>query len=205
MRRPLSISTLLLAGLALLPTAVLAKTAPESQAAAFHLPSATGDSVALQNYAGKWVVLEWVNYDCPFVKKHYRSGNMPALQKEMREKGVVWLSINSSADGKQGAFRGEELAARMKDEKAGPDQYLIDADGTVGRAYGAKTTPTMVVIDPKGRIVYQGAIDDHPSTDAEDIPKSKNYVRQAFESAMAGKPVEVQQTRSYGCSVKYSD
>lgn len=205
MRRQLLISTFLSAGLAVLPSVSWAKTAPEPSATPFSLPSAKGDTVALQSYAGKWVVLEWVNYDCPFVKKHYHSGNMPALQKEMRDKGVVWLSINSSAEGKQGSFRGEELFARMKDEKAGPDQYLIDANGEVGRAYGAKTTPTMVVIDPKGRIVYQGAIDDHPSTDVEDIPKSKNYVRLALESALAGKPVATKQTKSYGCSVKYSD
>lgn len=178
---------------------------PGNLAPAFTLPDAAGTKRSLADFKGKWVVLEWVNYDCPFVKKHYGSGNMPALQKEMRAQGIVWLSINSSADGKQGSFRGEELKARMKSEKAEPDHYLVDADGKVGKSYNAKTTPAMFVINPQGVVTYAGAIDDHPSTDAEDIPKSVNYVKQAISQALAGKPVETASTKSYGCSVKYAN
>jgi hypothetical protein len=178
---------------------------PGQLAPPFTLPDAAGTKRSLADFKGKWVVLEWVNYDCPFVKKHYGSGNMPALQKEMRAQGIVWLSINSSAEGKQGSFRGEALQARMKTEKAEPDHYLIDADGKVGKSYNAKTTPTMVLINPQGAIAYVGAIDDHPSTDAEDIPKSVNYVKQAVSQAFAGKPVETASTKSYGCSVKYAN
>lgn len=171
----------------------------------FTLPDAEGQSHTLSSLRGKYVVLEWVNYDCPFVGKHYGSGNMQKLQKEYRAKGVVWLSVNSSAPGKQGNFSGEELKRRIAKEKAGPDAYLLDPDGKVGRLYKAKATPTLVVIDPKGFVVYAGAIDDHSSTDKGDIPKSKNYVKAALDASLAGQPVETASTSAYGCSVKYSD
>jgi peroxiredoxin len=178
---------------------------PGATAPDFTLPDAAGNDHSLSQYRGKWVVLEWVNYDCPFVKKHYGSGNMQALQKASREKGAVWLSINSSAPGKQGHFEGRELAKRMADVKASPDAYLLDPDGKVGLAYKAKTTPTMFVINPDGKVMYAGAIDDKPSTDKEDIAGARNYVRAALEAGMAGKPVETASTTSYGCGVKYKD
>jgi peroxiredoxin len=178
---------------------------PGAEAPAFSLPDAQGKNRSLADYRGKWVVLEWVNYDCPFVQKHYGSGNMQKLQSEARAKGVVWLSVNSSAPGKQGHFEGAELARRMAEVKAGPDAYLLDPDGKVGKAYQAKTTPTLFVINPEGTVMYAGAIDDKPSTDQEDIPAAKNFVRAALDAAMAGKPVETASAPSYGCGVKYKD
>jgi peroxiredoxin len=169
----------------------------------FTLPDAAGGKHSLSQYKGKWVVLEWVNYDCPFVKKHYGSGNMQKTQKAARDKGAVWLSINSSAPGKQGNFAGQELVKRIADLKAGPDAYLLDPEGKVGMEYKAKTTPTMFVINPAGMVIYSGAIDDKPSADQEDIPGAKNYVQAALDAGMAGKPVEVASTQSYGCGVKY--
>lgn len=178
---------------------------PGSLAPDFTLPDASGKSHSLSAYRGKWVVLEWVNYDCPFVRKHYGSGNMQKLQKEYRGKGAVWLSINSSAPGKQGHFEGQELAQRMAAVKAQPDAYLQDPDGKVGLLFKAKTTPSMFVINPQGKVVYVGAIDDKPSTDQEDIPKARNYVQAALDAGLAGKPVETASTTSYGCGVKYKD
>jgi peroxiredoxin len=176
---------------------------PGFPAPGFTLPDAAGANHSLSQYKGKWVVLEWVNYDCPFVKKHYGSGNMQKIQKAARDKGAVWLSINSSAPGKQGHFAGQELIKRIADAKAGPDAYLLDPDGKVGKEYKAKTTPAMFVINPAGMVVYSGAIDDKPSADQEDIPGAKNYVQAALDAGMAGKPVEVASTQSYGCGVKY--
>jgi peroxiredoxin len=178
---------------------------PGAMAPDFTLPDAAGKDRALADYRGKWVVLEWVNYDCPFVKKHYGSGNMQKLQKAASDKGVVWLSINSSAPGKQGHFEGDALTQRMAAVKAAPAAYLQDPEGKVGRLYKAKTTPTLFVVNPEGKVVYAGAIDDKPSTDQEDIAKAKNYVQAALDAAMAGKPVEPASTTSYGCGVKYKD
>jgi peroxiredoxin len=185
--------------------ASFAGMAPTQKAPEFSLADANGKTHALADYKGKWVVLEWVNYDCPFVKKHYQSGNMQSLQKEIRGQGVVWLSINSSADGKQGSFRGEELQSRMEKEKAAPDAYLIDADGKVGKTYDARTTPTMVLINPEGQVAYIGAIDDHASTDVEDIPKSVNYLKKAVNEGLQGKPISTPSSKSYGCAVKYAN
>lgn len=188
--------------------AAVAKTVaprPGAQAPDFTLPDAQGANHALTDFKGKWVVLEWVNYDCPFVKKHYGSGNMQKLQADARAKGATWLSINSSAPGKQGHFEGAELTQRMAAVRAQPDFYLQDPEGKAGKAYNAKTTPTLFVIDPQGKVVYAGAIDDKPSTDQEDVPKAKNYVRAALDAAMAGKTVEVATAPSYGCGVKYKD
>lgn len=178
---------------------------PGSPAPDFTLTDAAGKSHALSAYKGKWVVLEWVNYDCPFVRKHYGSGNMQKLQKESRGKGAVWLSINSSAPGKQGHFEGEALAARIAKEKGAMDAYLLDPDGKAGRLYKAKTTPHMFVINPEGVVTYAGAIDDKPSTDLEDIAGASNYVRAALDAGLAGKPVETSSTAPYGCGVKYGD
>jgi peroxiredoxin len=175
------------------------------KAPAFTLTSAAGKKHSLSDFAGKFVVLEWVNFGCPFVKKHYNSENMQNLQTAYTEKGVIWLSICSSGPGKQGYFDGDELTAELESKKAHATAYLIDADGKVGRMYEAKTTPHMFVIDPKGVLIYAGAIDDRPSTQVEDVEGATNYVQQALDAAMAGKKVEVTATKSYGCSVKYAN
>jgi Redoxin len=177
--------------------------APGTAAPAFTLSSATGASVSLQDFTGKTVVIEWVNYDCPFVKKFYSGGAMPALQAKWTAQGVVWLSINSSAEGKQGHFTPAELTARIATEKAVPTHYLLDTAGTTGKAYGASTTPQMVVIDGTGVVRYHGAIDSKRSVDASDIAGATNYVDQALTELAAGKPVSTAQTKSYGCGVKY--
>lgn len=177
---------------------------PGAKAPPFTLPSATGGTVSLSAHAGKTVVLEWVNYDCPFVKKHYQgSGNMPKLQAEATAAGVVWLSICSSAPGKQGHFAGADLTARIASEKAVPTAYLIDADGAVGKAYGAATTPQIVIVDKDGVVRYHGAIDSVRSTDPADIATATNYVSAALADLAAGRPVATAQTKSYGCGVKY--
>jgi len=175
----------------------------DSPAPDFTLTDSKGESHSLSDFKGKYVVLEWVNYDCPFVRKHYRSGNMQELQKHATGEGVVWLSICSSAPGKQGHFEGSELTERIADEKATPTAYLIDSDGKVGRMYDAKTTPHMFVVNPEGTLIYAGAIDNTPSTDKEDIPKSTNYVMQVLDESTAGKPLSVKGSKPYGCSVKY--
>ena len=148
----------------------------------FTLPDNGGNKHSLSDFKGKFVVLEWVNYDCPFVRKHYRSGNMPRLQKIYTKKDVVWLSICSSAPGKQGYFETDELSERMKKEKAIPTAYLLDPDGKVGKTYGAKTTPHMYVINPDGMLIYAGGIDNIASTDIDDIEEATNYVKEVLDS-----------------------
>ena len=195
----------------LLPLAILALGAASAHAAGavgqpapgFSLNDAKGAKHSLSDYKGQTVVLEWVNYECPFVKKHYSSGNMQKLQSTYTGKGVVWLSINSSAPGKQGNFAPDVIQSMFAERKAGSTAYLIDADGTVGRAYGAKTTPHMFVIDAAGMVVYAGGIDDKPSTDLADIAGARNYVQAALDETLAGKPVSTPTSTPYGCSVKY--
>ncbi len=169
----------------------------------FTLTDTNNASHKLSQYAGKYVVLEWVNPDCPFVKKHYESGNMQNLQKELRGKDVVWLSICSSAEGKQGHYSAAEWNMMTAEKKAAPNAVLLDAEGKVGALYGAKTTPHMYVINPKGILSYAGAIDDKASTKIEDVSGAKNYVRSAVDDLMAGKKVKNGQTQPYGCGVKY--
>jgi peroxiredoxin len=169
----------------------------------FTLSDAEGTKRSLSDYKGKYVVLEWVNHGCPFVKKHYNSDNMQSLQKEFTAKDVVWLSISSSAKGKEGYQTPAEWKKTTQEKGAAPTAVLLDAEGRVGKLYGAKTTPHMFVIDPQGVLVYKGAIDDTPSADEKDAKTAKNYVRAALEESMAGKPVSVSATKSYGCSVKY--
>lgn len=179
--------------------AVVGQTAP-----AFSVADCCGKKVSLSDYKGKFVVLEWTNHECPFVVKHYSSGNMQALQKEYTGKGVVWLSVISSAPGQQGYVKDMDQAMKLtEDRKASPTHVLVDSDGAVGKTYGAKTTPHMFVINPAGKVVYAGAIDDKKSTDSKDIASSKNYVKAALDEAMAGKPVTTASSTPYGCSVKY--
>ena len=175
----------------------------DKPAPGFTLMDSEGKNHSLADFRGKYVVLEWVNYDCPFVRKHYRSGNMQQLQKTYTGKGVMWLSICSSAPGKQGHFAADELKERIAEEKAMPTAYLVDPEGTVGKEYEAKTTPHMFVINPEGTLIYAGAIDDIASTDVDDIGEATNYVKAAIDAAQAGQPVAVKSTKSYGCSVKY--
>lgn len=176
---------------------------PGQAAPEFKLNDASGHVQSLSAQKGKWVVLEWLNHGCPFVKKHYDAGNMQALQTKYTGKGVVWFSVISSAPGKQGAGTGAQVLEEAKEKKSAATAILIDSDGKTGRAYGAQTTPDMYVISPKGTLVYMGAIDDKASTEVSDIPNSKNYVAAALDEAMAGKPVTTASTKSYGCSVKY--
>lgn len=162
-----------------------------------------GKTQKLSEYRGKYVVLEWTNKDCPYTKKHYESGNMQALQKEWTGKGVVWLTILSSAKGEQGYLTAEQENVFLSKAKASPSAVILDPSGALGHEYSAKTTPHMFVIDPSGKLIYDGAIDDHATTDVSDIKSSKNYVSAALTEAMGGKPVATAYTRPYGCSVKY--
>ena len=167
------------------------------------LPDTTGATRSLSAYKGKFVVLEWVNFECPFVGKHYGSGHMQKLQKDYTGKGVVWLSVNSSRAGSQGYYASDKVNALIKEKGAAPTAYLLDTAGTVGRAYGARTTPHMFIVDPKGTLIYAGGIDDTPSTDQADIATAKNFVSKALDEALAGKPVSTASSQPYGCSVKY--
>lgn len=163
-----------------------------------------GQTHKLSEYKGKFVVLEWTNNGCPYTQKHYASGNMQALQKQWTGKGVVWLTVLSSAPGEQGYMTASQENAYIGKVHADPTAALLDPQGTIGHLYAAKTTPHMFVIDPSGKLIYDGAIDDHPTTDVSDIPTSKNYVSAALTEAMAGQAVATTYTRPYGCSVKYS-
>jgi len=204
-RLPLALAGLALALFAIAPAGARAAARPGEPAPAFTLVDADGKERSLAEFAGKPVVLEWTNAGCPFVRKHYDSGNMQALQKKWTEKGVVWLTINSSAKGKQGHVDGAGAKKEMAENQAAPTAYLLDPDGKVGKSYGATATPHMFVIDAKGQVVYAGAIDDKPSTDRADIAGARNYVDEALTAVLAGKPVETRATRAYGCSMKYAD
>ncbi len=174
------------------------------QAPDFRLRSAGGETVALSDFPGRTVILEWTNHDCPFVRKHYESDNMQALQRRYAPDEAVWLSIISSAPGKQGHVSAEQARALTASRKAAPSHVLFDPDGTVGRAYGAKTTPHMFVIAGNSRTVrYMGAIDSIRSADPGDIPEATNYVDMAMSALARGEPPQPPATRPYGCSVKY--
>ena len=181
-------------------TAALDQKAPD-----FSLTGIDGKTYRLSEFKGKYVVLEWNNLDCPFVKKYYGGGTMQALQKQYVEKGVVWLTICSSAPGKQGFYEPDQLKAMAAERKLGSTAYLRDVDGAVGHAYGAKTTPHMFVISPEGVLIYAGAIDDKPSTNPDDLKDATNYVQTSLNEAMAGQAIAVKSTASYGCSVKYAN
>lgn len=196
-------STLALA--VFLAATAVAGAVPEigKPAPAFTAVDSNGKSHALADFKGKTVVLEWTNDGCPYVKKHYGAGNMQKIQKDLTGEGVVWLSVISSAPGKQGHVDGKGANALTASRGAAPTAVLLDPTGKVGRAYEAQTTPHMYVIDAKGTLRYMGAIDDQPNTDAATIKGARNYVREAVAALKAGKPVEVTATDPYGCSVKY--
>ncbi len=169
----------------------------------FSQVDSNGKTQKLSDYRGKYVVLEWHNQGCPYTQKHYNSGNMQKLQKEWTGKGVVWFTVISSAPGKQGFVTPAQENEYLKTMKAAPTAVLMDPAGTLGRLYDAKTTPEMFVIDPQGTLIYQGAIDDRPTSDQANITGARNYLNAALTEAMAGKPVTDAATRPYGCSVKY--
>jgi peroxiredoxin len=168
----------------------------------FNVTDLAGKPVSLADYRGKTVVLEWHNFGCPFVQKHYRSGNMQALQKKYAG-DVVWLAVNSTTRIASDYTEPAKLAGQLRDFGAAPARYLMDDPGAMGHAYGAKTTPHMFIIDAAGKVVYNGAIDDKRSTNVEDVKGAKNYVVAALDEIKAGKPVSVSTTTPYGCTVKY--
>ncbi|MGA0094339.1 MAG: thioredoxin family protein [Chthoniobacterales bacterium] len=190
----------------LLAVSVSSLAAPQTgqPAPGFTLTDSNGQSRKLSDFTGKFVVLEWLNHTCPFVVKHYGSGNMQKLQKEYTDKGVVWLSIASSAPGKPGYMNAEETNKTKEEKGSAATAVLLDEDGAVGRAYQARVTPECFVIDPEGILIYSGAIDSVKSPDPADIATATNYVKQALDEAMAGKKVSEPVTSAYGCGVKYA-
>ncbi len=199
------LKTTFLSVLALVATLGLAQAAPKIgyPAPAFSAVDTTGKTWSLAELKGKRIILEWTNDQCPYVVKHYGSGNMQALQKEATGAGYLWLSIISSAPGKQGHVSPAEADALTASRGAAPTAVLIDSQGVLGRAYEAKTTPHLFIIDEAGNLVYQGGIDDKPTTDPADIAGANNYVRQAMAELASGKPIANPVTRPYGCSVKF--
>ena len=177
---------------------------PGDPAPGFQGKDSDGKTRSLSQYRGKYVVLEWANQSCPYEQKHYNTGNMEKLQKEWTAKGVVWLSVLSSAPGQPGYVSPAEENDYLKRMKAAPTAAVLDPSGTIGRLYSAKTTPHMFVIDPAGKLIYEGAIDDAPSTDPSTLHAAHNYVSAALTEALAGKAISTVVTRPYGCSVEYA-
>jgi len=194
---------LLLVGFLFINANTVLAVNPGQPAPDFTLTDVSGKAVKLSELKGKYVVLEWVNPDCPYVQKHYNSANMPNLQKEYGGRQVTWLTINSTREGHSEFKSPQQMGGWMKEKGAAPAATLLDRDSKVGKAYGAVTTPHMYVIDPKGTLVYVGAIDDKRSTNPADVKTAKNYVRLALEESLAGKPVSTASTSPYGCTVKY--
>jgi hypothetical protein len=199
-------SIVALAALACLPLAAHAAATLDQPAPAFTVQGADGKPVSLSAYRGKTVVLEWTNHECPFVRKHYDgSGNIPKLQKEATASGVVWLQVISSHPGSQGHVSGAEALKLNQQRGSAPSAVLLDADGKVGKAYGAQTTPHLYVVNADGKLVYKGGIDSIPSSRIDDIAKADNYVKLALADVAAGRKVAQASTRPYGCSIKYAD
>lgn len=198
------LAPMLALGLALASApAALADVQPGKPAPDFTARDSTGKDVKLSSLRGKTVVLEWTNHLCPYTVKHYVTGNMQALQKDAAKDGIVWLTIASSAPGTQGHVNGLEADKLTADRGAAPASVLLDPEGTVGHLYEAKTTPHMFVIDPEGKLVYMGAIDDKPTANSADVKTARNYVREALDAVKSGTPVKSASTRPYGCTVKY--
>ena len=202
-RTPFVMVAVLPLGLATLAAGALPRPEVGKPAPALTLPDTRGAEHSLAQYRGKWVVLEWVNYGCPYVQKHYRSGTIPGQQKKWRDRGVVWLAIVSSAPGQQGHHAPAEMNTHSEKMGSNASAVLLDPAGTVGRAYDARTTPHMFVIDPQGTLVYMGGIDDVPSPREVDLARAKQLVDAALEEATAGRPVTAPMSPPYGCNVKY--
>jgi alkyl hydroperoxide reductase subunit AhpC len=200
MNKPLAA---LAAAIALAAPAVHAAVTIGQPAPPFTAQDTSGRSVSLSEFKGRTVVLEWVNPGCPYVVKHYGSGNMQATQKAARDKGVVWLSVNTTATEHRDYLAPAAMAGWMAQQKAAASATLMDSDGRVGRAYGARTTPHLYIVDPAGTLVYAGGIDNKPSANPADIATAKNHVNAALAELLAGKPISEAQARPYGCSVKY--
>lgn len=196
-------ATLLLALIGVVTAARAARVG--EKAPDFTATDTNGQTHKLSDYAGKFVVLEWTNRGCPYTQKHYKSSNMQRLQREWTEQGVVWLTVVSSAPGKQGYVTATEENAYVKQMSAAPTAVLLDPTGALGHLYDAKTTPDMYIIDPHGTLIYSGAIDDRATTEVSDVAGAKNYVVLALQEATNGKPVSNPTTRPYGCSVKYAE
>jgi len=199
----MKLSVLLIAALALSAAPTLAAPVPGQPAPAFRGVDVNGKPVSLADFRGKTVVLEWNNPNCPFVQKHYTSGNMQSLQQKNTAAGVVWLAINSTAESHSDYMAPAKLAAWFGEQKAAPTAVVMDPKGEIGRAYGAKVTPHMYVIDAKGTLVYAGAIDDKRSANPADIKTSTNHVAVALGEVAAGKAVTTSTTTAYGCTIKY--
>ena len=197
LRRTL-IATAALVALGAQAAATVGQPAPD-----FTLKDTSGKTVRLSDFKGKHVVLEWTNPGCPFVRKHYDSGNMPATQKESTTKGVVWLAINSTETESADYLEPKKLVAWMTERKSAPSAVLMDEEGTVGKAYGARTTPHMYIVNPQGQLIYAGGIDSIPSARAADIAKATNYVKAGLNEALAGKSLTAATTQPYGCTIKY--
>lgn len=185
-------------------SAALANAEINKPAPAFVGVGADGKPLRLESYKGKTVVLEWTNHDCPFVKKHYESGNIPSLQKDAADKGVVWLQVISSAKGKQGYVDGATAQKLNGERKAAPAGTVLDPEGTIGKLYGAQTTPHIFIVNTDGQLVYKGGIDSIATNKVEDLPKAEAYVVNALNAIRAGKPIEKASTKPYGCAVKYA-
>ncbi len=197
---------LTIAGLSFAAGPALAQSAAKigAPAPAFEAVDADGKTRKLSEFAGKTVVLEWTNHDCPYVRKHYTSATMQTLQKDMAKEGVVWLSVISSPVGEQGHVDGAKANELTRSRDAAPAAVLLDPNSRMARAYGATTTPHMYIVDPKGTLAYMGAIDDKPAASAASLTGAKSYIRQAVAELKAGKPVSEASTRAYGCAVKYA-
>ena len=202
-RRAVVAAAVALGATFLMGTNAFAAPAVGQQAPDFVAVDTSGAKHKLSDFAGKFVVLEWTNPGCPFVRKHYGSGNMPATQKAATDKGVVWLAINSTERAASDYLKADALDAWMKAQKAAPTAVLMDEDGVIGQVYGSRTTPHIFIIDPKGMLVYAGGIDSIASARADDIKAATNYVNQALGEVLGGKPVSTASTRPYGCSIKY--
>jgi len=197
------LSALALCASLVLPAAAWAAATVGQPAPAFTAVDTAGKKHSLADYKGKYVVLEWVNPGCPFVRKHYSSSNMQATQREAVDGGAVWLAVNSTSPRSGDYLSPADMGKWMQGQQAAANATLMDTDGKVGTAYGARTTPHLYIVDPQGTLIYAGAIDSKPSARTEDIASATNYVKLGLKEAQAGKPLSNANTRAYGCSVKY--